>query len=72
MALVGEPGRGGNRGGRCSVLQQQTGSADAVRDVQCMWRQSSAFAEEADETELPDSRGGGEFVSPSQVTHRRC
>ena len=38
VALVGEPGSGGDVGNRVAAFEQPSGLADAVRDLQCVGR----------------------------------
>ena len=62
VTLVGEARGDGGVSDRLAGLKQAARDLDAMRDLQRMWRQAGALAEEADEAELPDPRGGGELI----------
>jgi hypothetical protein len=61
VTLVGEARGGGGLGDRRADLEHAAGS-DAMSDLQRVWGESGALAEEANEAELPDARGGGELI----------
>src|SRR3954451_12933821 len=55
VALVGEARGGGGGGNGFPGFEQAAGGADAVRDLQRVWRQAGALAHEPDEPELADA-----------------
>ena len=61
VTLVGEAGGGGGLGDGRAGLEHAAGGSDAVSDLQRVW-EAGALADEANEAELPDARGGGELI----------
>jgi hypothetical protein len=66
-ALVGEPGGSGDSRNWRTGFEQSAGPADAVRDEQCVRRQSGAFAEQPDHAELPDACDCGRLIQADVV-----
>ena len=62
VALVGEAGGFGGVGDRRARLEQKAGGVDAMSDLQRVWWESGALAEQANEAELSDAGGGGELI----------
>ena len=62
VTLVGEARGGGGLGDRRAGLEHAAGGSDAVSDLQRVWWEAGALAEEANEAELPDARDGGELI----------
>ena len=62
VALVREPGGSGDGRNWRTGFEQSAGLADAVREEQCVGRQSGAFAKQSDHAELPDASDRGELI----------
>lgn len=62
VTLVGEARGGGGLGDRRAGLEHAAGGSDAMSDLQRVSWEAGAVADEANEAELLDARGGGELI----------